>query len=611
MINDNNINIDKLYNKLLPSINKIYTSYSFIGLNQKKMEIIIKDIILNLYIKNKDNKVDNNFYIKSIKEQLDLYIKTKLKNQDNIIIYVNNYINNNLSLKPTTSKNIKELKKLSRFLKKYDLFFSPDTYIEFIKSNNILLSIIKDIVEKNKKTIKEKGIEFIDEDINIATIIGIYCMINNIEYLTYEDIQLDINNEEDYDKLINDSLKMYLYEIKLPVLTPNEEYELAKRKAEGDIEARNKLIEHNLKWVVCVARRYLGKGLDFLELIQEGNAGLIIAIDRFDHTKGFRISTYSYHWIRQSITRAIIDKSRMIRLPIHIDEKIKKYKKAVYELEQKLNRKPTNEEIAEELNIKIEDLNNIYIHLDDVTSLNARIGIEDESELEIFAESIEENLEEKHMADNKLKEIKNIFQKCCLDDREIKVLLLRNGFCGEIYTLAKVGEILGGLSRERVRQIECKALQKIRMSSYVKTLAEYTKKPDESLKNIQAFRNFYNSSKKSTKSLKTTEILELTEYVDEQEIIVESEETKTIITIFDKFIEQGYTKEEVIDVLKLLPTQDKKRVMLRNGIDLEHPVVSELIKEKDRRLYITKTLPTIKKLLIEQYGKRTKTRKKI
>lgn len=123
MINDNNINIDKLYNKLLPSINKIYTSYSFIGLNQKKMEIIIKDIILNLYIKNKNNKVDNNFYIKSIKEQLDLYIKTKLKNPDNIIIYVNNYINNNLSLKPTTSKNIKELKKLSRFLKKYNLFF--------------------------------------------------------------------------------------------------------------------------------------------------------------------------------------------------------------------------------------------------------------------------------------------------------------------------------------------------------------------------------------------------------------------------------------------------------------------------------------------------------
>lgn len=436
-------------------------------------------------------------------------------------------------------------------------------------------------------------------------------MINNIEYLTYEDIQLDINNEEDYDKLINDSLKMYLYEIKLPVLTPNEEYELAKRKSEGDINARNKLIEHNLKWVVCVARRYLGKGLDFLELIQEGNAGLIIAIDKFDYRKGYRISTYSYHWIRQSITRAIIDKSRMIRLPIHIDEKIKKYKKAVYELEQKLNRTPTNEEIAEELKIKIEDLNNIYIHLDNVTSLNARIGIEDESELEIFAESIEENPEEKHMKESKLKEIKIILKKCCLDDREINVLLLRNGFCGEIYTLAKVGEILGGLTRERVRQIENKALQKIRMSSHVKDLAEYTKKPEVSLQNIQTFRSYYNSNKKSTRTLKTTESLELTEHVDEQETIVDSKGIKTNITIFDTFIELGYTKEEVLFALNLLPTQDKKRVMLRNGIDLEHPVVSNLIREKDRRLYITKTLPTIKKLLIEQYGKRTKTRKKI
>lgn len=612
MINDNQIVIDKLYNKLLPSIKNIYNNYSFIGLNQNNFEILIKDILLNIYQKNNDNKIDNNFYIKKIKEYLDTYIKTKLKNTDNILIFVNNYINDNLSLKSTTPKNIKELRKFSRFLKKYDLFFTPDMYIEFINSNKILLSIIKETVEKNIKTIQEKGIEFIDDDINVITILGIYCMINNIEYLTYEDIQLDINKEINYDDLINDSVKMYLYEIKLPVLTPEEENELAKRKSQGDMLARNKLIEHNLRWVVCVAKRYVGRGLDLLDLIQEGNKGLIIAIDKFDYTKGYRISTYSYHWIRQSITRAIIEKSRIIRLPIHIDEKIKKYKKAMYELEQKLNRTPTNEELANELKIKIQDLNNLYIHLDDVTSLNARIGIEDDMELEVFAESIEEDPEEKHMNENKIKEIKNLFKKCCLDDRETEVLLLRNGFYGQILTLAKVGEILGGLSRERIRQIENKALQKIRMSSHVISLLEYTKKPDEAIKNIQTFRSFYQSNKKSTKSLKTTETIEGIELIiptEENETEIESE--KNNFTIFDKFIELGYTKEEVISVLPQLPKQDKKRILLRNGHDLDNPTVSNQITERDRKLYITTTLPKIKKLLIENYGKRTKKYQRI
>ena len=603
MTNNIQSEIDKLYNKLLPSIKKIYNTYNYTGLRQEEFEHLIKDILLNVCIKNLDTKIDNSFYIKKIKENLEKYIKLILENTENIKHIVNKYINSNLNIQKNVQENIKELRKLSRFIKKYDIVITPDTYKEIINSNKKLLSILKEIIDTNINIIEEKGLDFLDDDSNVITLLDIFCMINNIKYKTYENMPINVDIEENIDILIKDSLKMYLSEIKLSTLTQEEELELAKRKSEGDIEARNKLIEHKLKWVVHVAKRYMGRGLDFLELIQEGNAGLIIGIDKFDYTKGYRISTYSYHWIRQSIMRAIIEKTRMIRLPIHLDEKIRKYQQIINELEQRLNRTATKEEIAKELNIKIEELDKIYIYITDVTSLNAIIDEKDDSELEKVIESTEDNPEETYIKKNIKYEVKELFKKCYLNDREIEVLLLRNGFYGEKLTLSKVGEILGGLTRERIRQIESEALQKIRMSAHINNLLEYAEKPDEALKNLQMFRTFYESNKKTTKAIKKKEkVEEVKRTTTTNESIQERKPTKTYFTIFDKFTDLGYSKEEILKVLSLLPTQDKKRVLLRNGQDLDNPVVSELIRERDRKLYITLTLPRIEKLLIENYG---------
>ena len=599
------LEIDKIYKKLLPSIKKIYVTYNYIGLNEEEYEQLIKEIILKIYIKNLETKIDNNLYIRKIKENIEKHIKFILENPENVKIIINNFTSNNLIIHKTIQENIKELRKLSRFIKKYDIIITPDTYIEIINSNAKLSSILKEIIDKNINLIEKKGIELLDDDQNVITILDIYCMINNIRYKIYENIPFNINIEENIDNLIKDSLKMYLSEINLSVLTQEEELELAKRKSEGDIEARNKLIEHNLKWVVNVAKRYIGRGLELQELIQEGNAGLIIGIDKFDYTKGYRISTYTYHWIRQSITRAIIEKTRMIRLPIHIDEKIKKYQQVTNKLEQRLNRTPTKEELARELNIKIEELNKIYIYMNDITSLNAIIDEKDNSELETFIESNEDNAEEIYVKKDLTSEIKILLKKCCLDDREIETLLLRNGFYGEKLTLSKVGEILGGLTRERIRQIESKALQKIRTSAYINNLLEYAENPDEALKNLQMFKSFYENNKKTTKAIKKQENLEeVKETTKLNEQTKEHHPTKSIFTIFDKFTELGYTKEEILSILPLLPTQDKKRVMLRNGPDLDNPVVSDLIRERDRNLYITHTLPKIEKLLLETYGKK-------
>ena len=306
--------------------------------------------------------------------------------------------------------------------------------------------------------------------------------IDNPDEVTDEDIVLDNVEEVDVENIdlsvpegvnVEDPVRMYLKDIgKVPLLTAEQEISLAQRIEMGDEEAKKQLIEANLRLVVSIAKKYVGRGMPFLDLIQEGNLGLIKAVEKFDYTKGYKFSTYATWWIRQAITRAIADQARTIRIPVHMVETINKLIRVSRQLLQELGREPTPDEIAEEMNLPVDRVREILKISQEPVSLETPIGEEEDSHLGDFIQDENVPVPADAAAFTLLKE-QLVEVLGTLTDREQKVLRLRFGLDdGRARTLEEVGREFS-VTRERIRQIEAKALRKLRHPSRSRKLKEF------------------------------------------------------------------------------------------------------------------------------------------
>jgi len=346
------------------------------------------------------------------------------------------------------------------------------------KKNELDLKEVQDFVAALKLQEEQMDKVFEELEKNGVEILGIPEAddISDEEIILTEEDEVDVENldltlPDGYN--LEDPVRMYLKEIgKVPLLTAEEEIELAKRMEEGDEEAKKRLSEANLRLVVSIAKRYVGRGMLFLDLIQEGNLGLIKAVEKFDYSKGYKFSTYATWWIRQAITRAIADQARTIRIPVHMVETINKLVRVSRQLLQQLGREPSPEEIAVEMNMPVERVREILKISQEPVSLETPIGEEEDSHLGDFIQDDNVPVPAEAAAFTLLKEqLRDVLST--LTEREQKVLRLRFGLDdGRARTLEEVGKEFN-VTRERIRQIEAKALRKLRHPSRSRKLKDF------------------------------------------------------------------------------------------------------------------------------------------
>ena len=563
----------KIYQELLSLFNNIYDSFKYVGLSkQDYYDLVLDEIDASKY--NYDGKKSYDNYIDSkVRIALINKIKELVMDDKSIVNILSGYIDQTINTNMSLSTSLKGFDKLEQFIVVCGITLESNMLIDLISSNSIFENMLEIIFKTHQKTIMAGQADSIIESDLILRSLEIYCMLKNIDIGEEE----EISEDTDFSNIpTNDSVKTYLIEIgRRPRLSYEEERELARKTAEGDKVARKQFIERNLRLVVAQAKRYTNRGLSFLDLIQEGNIGLIRAVDTYDYEKGYKFSTYATVCIRNWIMRGLDDKSRSIRVPVYMHERIAKYYQALKELEMDYDRRPTVIEIADKMGLSTADIEKIRDTLGDTVSLDEKADDDDRSLSEVIP-SKEASPEDQAISSSLSQDVRKMLDKVDLKPHEKDVLALRFGFNGPPLTLEKIGKKYN-CTRERIRQIEATAIKKLRRSREARKLIDYVQIPDQEL-----LKNTYSSRKYSlNNSAKLTNV-----------------NTKVhvggIQTIYELL--PDYTKEEVDHVLSQLSEDDIKILHVRYGEDLEHPVVKRLTAEQ-RKSFYGHLLPKIKRLM--------------
>lgn len=590
-----NMTQHQLESLLNPFIEKERLKYNYINLPQSIYLSELKEIEDTMDFS--DGEIDIESMIKNCSKR---YIADMLEEEKKFPKIVNNFIKKNIKPQNKYQDNIISFEKIVNFFHDFNCFPPPNLLIELIDKNDTLNKILQDVVENNLEILQKYDIDSKFSDDISKNFIELYCLKNNIEIKKEDDIQ-----EEDYTEFItditntvytDDSVKMYLQEIHKPILTKEQEKSLALRIRNGDEKAKELFIERNLRLVIKVARKYTGHGISFLDLIQEGNLGLIKAVDKFDVTKGYKFSTYATCWIRQSIQRSLGDKSRNIRLPVHLYEKVKKYELLKKELSLKFNREPTFEELSKKMRVSIDTIYKYERLEHDTISLNMIVGDKD-SELEDFISLSTESIDNQFIEENLKDVIENLLKNSHLTTKEIDILKLRFGIgTNDPKTLEETGKIYG-VSRERIRQIQEKALKKIRRSYNVKELAIYMDNPKEAQKNIDRYRLKYQQQALQKIKLKDRKESELKMEMQEKT------KRKSKDNLYEYF--SDYSKPEVSKVISRLDEDELELLHKRYGDNLLEPVKND-IDADEKKVIISNIIPRIQRML---EGKKVRRRK--
>ena len=590
------LDANQIYDLLSFDVQNIYKPFSYLNIsNDEYKALALKEIETSKTIYNNDIPYSE-FIKRRINTVLSERVFHSLHNPQESFTIINNYINSRTKKMNNINDIIKQFEKYNKFFEAYNFIPNPDLLIDLLNNNKIYYKMTEILVKKNKKEITSGNSEIIFNNTLIVSTVDTYCMLNNIE-IKEEEIEIE---EDSSSEIVTNSVTTYLREIgNKPILSKEEEISLAKRISEGDNLAKEKLIECNLKLVVSIARRYYNRGLPFLDLIQEGNLGLMTAVEKYEVERGFKFSTYATWWIRQGITRALADKGRNVGIPVHLHEKIMVLNKISSDLEKVLGREPTAAEIANEMNISLTKVSELLKLKQDTISINSMVGDDGDTELENFIPASPTTPEDEAI-DNTLNEnVKQLLEECNLKPREMEVLMYRYGFYdGGPMTLEEIGKIYN-ITRERVRQVESRALMKIRRSRYVKEFAVFTQNPEESKARIEEFREKYRESKNPYKSF-----LKSDGRTKEKE---NDNMPKPLKTIYQYFKE--YTKEQVDAMLTKLTEEERALVTLRYGNDLNNPVPGKISTDEVTKFYGC-LVPKMKRLLANPTGVRQRKPRK-
>lgn len=572
------LDINDIYNMFSSSFNKIYKKYSFINIDRNEFKSMVRETI-NETKNNYDGEIEYEKYlIKALNRKILGLIRLDMKDQTKLFDIINNYINQEFSKDIDYNSAINSFDKLENFLELCECSLTLDIIERLVKENSLINKLLITIYEVDREDIFNDSYEGTYNDL-VVYFIQMFCKVHNIKIK---------ENEIKYSDMgafaSRSSTDIYLREIQnYKLLTREEELDMIKRYKSGEIEVRDEFLSRNLKLVVSIAKKYLGRGVALIDLIQEGNMGLMKALDEFDLSRECRFSTYATNWIKSYITRYIAGKSRNISLPNHFFYELGIFRKVYTNLEKQLDRKPTISELADKTGKNKDVVLRYFDYLNDTKSLSDKVGDEDDTEFSYFIPSSDESLETVAIKKDLSSGLTELLNKCHLKPRELEVLMLRYGLNGDDpLTLEEIGRKYN-LTRERVRQMESSALMRIRRSPYVKLFAEYTSNPAKSMENIKKMREAYIDNPRSFK----------------KDIISEEERkpaprAKNIYTIFSN---SGYTKEELDIAINELSEEEIELLKSRYGEDLtEMPTIRNKRNEYTKK-FIQELFPKLRRII--------------
>lgn len=570
------MSMDKLAELLAKDMKRVSDTYSFAFASKEDAIELMNNQLLKKYSEITNSTVDEEIDFQAeFKTTITDYIKSTFETENERYLQIfNNYLKQNVGEIDSYKTAHQALKKVTDFFTTIDYVPSEITCSSLLEANSKTTTMIKEVFKKFEKQLAKSPVEDVFPSEVVASFVTAYAYLNNIELKTNEELVI----EQDDDNLENNKFfgELKSYYNSLPVLTKKEEQELLEKSKNGDKLARNQLVERNLGLVISIAKRYKDKKIEVVDLVQDGSIGLINAIERFDLTKQTKFSTYACWWIVREINRDIANNGRTVRVPLHMQEKAKRYNKDYKKMVSKLNRYPTDAEIQKELRLSDKSMQQIKAINSEIASLDEPLS--DTEDLVIGdtiaseGKSIEEQYELKALHDD----FEKVFTSGVLSDREVEILKLRNGYYGEIYTLRSVSERLG-ISHARVGQIEEAALKKIFRSKYKKSLAQYlTNGEDITVRGEKVFG--HDRKPKAQK--------------------ISLEKQMSIKYVYNYF--EGYNKEEIATAIKSTLSNDElvlfSKVYGNDLVNLTYNnISSNSLKEKLR----TKIIPIIQKELAD------------